>query len=363
MHFNLRPALLLLLVWTCLGSGLLTRAQTAVRIGSPTNGTIYLQPTNVPLTVVISVAVSNEFDAEVELFDGDFRLGSTNLRAHDVLTWSNVAFGEHALAAIQHASAGPATSSIVRVRVDYGGYAIVKPGSVWAYRDGGVDLGTGWRGTNVDQSTWPQGPAKLGFGDDDVVTWVDWRNPATGEVYPTYYFRHAFVVPDAHELSNAAVRLRRDDGAVVYLNGEELFRDNMPAGEVNYLTPALAVVPDELEFIQHWLPPLRLWAGTNYLAVEIHNANPRNEDIGFDLALVADIPTPPPTLSVRRVSSSSLISWPVGFGGFRLESASAMDGTGTSWSEVTNSVGTVQGNLVHTNRLDDGQRFFRLRLE
>src|SRR5437867_40143 len=52
-----------------------------------------------------------------------------------------------------------------------------------------------WRGTNVDMSEWPQGPAKLGFGDDDVVTWVNWLNPANGEVYPTYYFRRAFTVP------------------------------------------------------------------------------------------------------------------------------------------------------------------------
>ena len=27
------------------------------------------------------------------------------------------------------------------------------------------------------------------------------------------------------------VKLLRDDGAVVYLNGEELFRSNMPGGE------------------------------------------------------------------------------------------------------------------------------------
>ena len=36
------------------------------------------------------------------------------------------------------------------------------------------------------------------------------------------------------------VRLVRDDGAVVYLNGREIMRSNMPAGTVDQTTKALA---------------------------------------------------------------------------------------------------------------------------
>lgn len=338
-------------------------AQEAVRFYWPTNGTVFLQPTNVPLTVQISVAVTNDFSAPTDIFDGTNYLGATSLQQHDLLTWSNVAFGEHALVAIHRASTGTVTSSVVRVRVEYGGWAIVPPGSVWAYRDGGVDLGTEWRGTNVDIGTWPQGPAKLGFGDDDVATWVNWLNPTNGEVYPTYYFRHPFMAPAPAALSNLAVRLRRDDGAIVYLNGVELFRDNMPEGEVDYRIYALGTVPDEAELVQRWVNPARLRSGWNHLAVEIHNSGPQSHDIGFDLALIADIPMPPPALAVQRDGTNALVSWPVGYEGYRLESVGALPAGGSNWERLSNRLATVQGRSVHTNRVDQWTRFFRLILE
>jgi hypothetical protein len=355
-----RHVLVLLWFWALVGALTgLGLAQDAVRIYWPTNGIIYLQPTNVPLTIQILVSVTSDFSASTYIYDGTNLLGSTSLRQHHLLSWSNVAFGEHSLWAFHQASIGPQTSSVARVRVEYGGWAMVPPGSVWAYRDGGVELGTDWRGTNADVSFWYQGPAKLGFGDDDVVTQLNWQNPTNGEVFPTYYFRHAFEAPNPSALSNLAARLRRDDGAIVYLNGTELFRDNMPEGEVNYLTRALAVVLDEYEFIQRWIDPTRLGTGTNLLAVEIHNANPQNHDVGFDLALVADIPLPPPCLAIRPSETNVLVSWPRGYDGFQVESASGL----TRWERLTNRPATVEGRWVLTNRVQEPARFFRLRLE
>jgi hypothetical protein len=330
----------------------------AVAISFPTNGTTYFQPTNQPLTVVISVAVTNDFNAPVDLFDGTNFLGSTSLQQHSILTWSNIAFGEHMLQAIHHASAGLATSSVVRVRVDYGGWAIVLPGSVWHYQDSGVDLGKDWQ-TNLDVSAWPQGPAKLGFGDDDVVTWVNFMKP-DGSAWPTYYFRRAFSIPETLTCSNLAVRLRRDDGAIVYLNGEELFRDNMPSGAVQYSTYASSQVPDETEFIQRWVNPSRLRTGPNYLAVEIHNSGAQSMDIGFDLALVADIPVPPPNLTIERLGSNAIVKWPRGYEGYKLESSSVLMSVG--WETVTNQPAQFPSGYGHTNRIEDRMRFFRLSL-
>lgn len=355
-----RGVLLLLRASTGLDLG---AAQEAVRIYSPTNGTVYLQPTNVPLSIRINVAVTNDFNARTDIFDGTNLLGSTSLQQHDVLTWSNVAFGEHVLTAIHHASTGAVTSSVVRVSVEFGGWAMVPPGAVWHYLDSGVDPGPGWNQSNVDVSAWPQGSAKLGFGDDDVVTWVNFLNPTNGEYYPTYYFRHPFTVVDPTAISNLAVRLRRDDGAIVYLNGEELFRDNMPAGAVNYRSYTSGQVPDETEFIQRWVNPARLRTGTNYLAVEIHNSGPVSADIGFDLALVADIPVGLPTLAIQRSATNALVSWTVGYVGYRLESAIALSSDGSGWERITNLPAAVQGRLIHANRADGLTRFFRLRLE
>ena len=352
----------LLLAWIFLGAALEPGLAAGwVGISSPTNGTIYLQPTNQALTVVISVGVTNDFDARTDLFDGTNFLGSTALQQHHVLTWSNIAFGEHTLQAIHHAASGPATSSVVRVRVDYGGWAIILPGSAWFYRDGGLDLGAQWH-TNLDVSMWPQGLAKLGFGDDDVVTWVNFMKP-DGSAWPTYYFRRSFYIPESFTCSNLAVRLRRDDGAIVYLNGEELFRDNMPKGAVQFSTYASGQVSDETEFIQRWVNPNRLRAGTNELEVEIHNSGPQSMDVGFDLSLIADIPVAAPQLALLTQGSNVVVRWPVGYEGYRLESARRISAAASEWETATNQLPPSKAGYAITNTITEPARFFRLRLE
>src|SRR6185436_20025595 len=100
-------------------------------------------------------------------------------------------------------------------------------------------------------------------------------------------FRHAFVVEDPAVLSNTVGRLLRDDGGVVYLNGVEIFRHNMPTGEVAYTTAALAAVEDDDVFYQANAGAGLLVSGTDVVAVEIHQSSGTSSDISFDLELSA----------------------------------------------------------------------------
>ncbi len=79
----------------------------------------------------------------------------------------------------------------------------------------------------------------------------------------------------------------RDDGEVVYLNGTEVYRTNMPTGSINYLTLASSTVVGTEEDIFHEtsVDPGLLVNGTNVLAVEIHQINLTSSDISFDLEL------------------------------------------------------------------------------
>ena len=97
--------------------------------------------------------------------------------------------------------------------------------------------------------------------------------PDSKNRYPTAYFRHAFSVPAATRVPLLRLGLLRDDGAIVYLNGKEIVRNNLPA-EVTHATRALSTVEDEAEsaYTDHMLDPRGLAAGTNYLAVEVHRA-------------------------------------------------------------------------------------------
>ena len=119
--------------------------------------------------------------------------------------------------------------------------SLVSTGSVWSYLDNGSDQGTAWRAPGFDDSTWKNGFAPLGYGDAWIVTTNDF-GPDANNKYVTTYYREIFNVANASAITNLLLRIRRDDGPVVYLNGTEVFRTNMPSGTIGYRTLAPAAV-------------------------------------------------------------------------------------------------------------------------
>ena len=111
----------------------------------------------------------------------------------------------------------------------------INKGSTWKYLDNGSNQGTAWTGVAFDDSSWASGPAELGYGDGDEDTTVDCSAVANCNTnnYITTYFRKTFNVPDKSIYSGLNLSLLRDDGAVVYLNGTEIWRNNMPTGAVS----------------------------------------------------------------------------------------------------------------------------------
>lgn len=147
--------------------------------------------------------------------------------------------------------------------------SMLAAGDTWRYHDAGVDLDTAWQQLGYDDSTWQNGAAPLGFGNGDEATVLA---SETDEKPITVYFRQAFEVAEALLDRPLTARLRLCAGAVVYLNGMEVFRYNLPQGEIGYDTPALVPVTSghEAEFITFPLSGDLLHSGTNVLAVEVH---------------------------------------------------------------------------------------------
>ena len=243
--------------------------------------------------------------------------------------------------------------------VDPRGLALVNENAIWKYLDGGADPGPDWFQPDADLSIWPSGIPQFGFGDGDERTFVYWENPVDGSTYPAYYFRHAFLVADAASYTNLVARLLRDDGAIVYLNGRELFRDNMPAGPVNYRTYAVQAASDENAFTDHWVNPAGLIDGTNHFAVEIHNQGPQSHDISFDLRLIANLPVLPPRLALTRAGTNVVTTWLSSYLGYRLETTAAL--ATDRWGTQTNVITTLN-DFRSTNAISAPARFFRLSL-
>lgn len=164
---------------------------------------------------------------------------------------------------------------------------LIPTGALWAYRDDGSDQGSAWRGVTFDDSAWARGAAQLGYGDGDETTLISYGSNAS-QKFITSYFRRDFSVADPSSFGGLTLRTLRDDGAVVYLNGTEVWRSNMPSGAIASATLASTSIVSSAEttFTAAQIDPTLLVAGTNVLAVEIHQVSPTSSDVSFDLELV-----------------------------------------------------------------------------
>lgn len=172
------------------------------------------------------------------------------------------------------------------VGADFEPKVVIASGSEWKYFDKGAGRDANWMKPDFADDAWSKGAAQLGYGDRDEATAIS--NDSAG--YPTYYFRQRFEVIDPAKLKPLVVRLLRDDGAIVYLNGEEIIRDNMPEGSISHDTFASSTTPAENGFHVYDLSTEKLQAGENVIAVEVHQADAESSDVSFDLELREKIP-------------------------------------------------------------------------
>lgn len=163
---------------------------------------------------------------------------------------------------------------------------LVPEGARWRYRDDGADPGMTWTQPDFIDRAWREGPAQLGFGDGDEATRIsDGASPTNRHV--THYFRHTFTAREVSRVRALTLRLLRDDGAVVYLNGREVHRANLPEGPItrDTLSPTTTGGEDERTWFTAPLDPAALREGENTLAVEVHQSARDSSDLSFDLRL------------------------------------------------------------------------------
>ncbi len=169
---------------------------------------------------------------------------------------------------------------------------IIPYGASWKYLDNGTNQGTAWKNVGFSDSGWKSGAAQLGYGDGDEATVVGYGSNANSK-FITTYFRTTFNVSNPASFSGYTINVRRDDGIVVYINGTEVFRDNMPAGTISYTTLSSTNCADDGGSIEtKTLTPAgsAIVSGANTIAVEIHQTGGTSSDISFDLQLTAAVP-------------------------------------------------------------------------
>ena len=256
-----------------------------VTITSPTNGAVQYGVASVTVATTNLYAQPPATVAKVEFFVNGTTFGQSAASPWQA-TWTSPVEGTNVFFAIMTDSASATyTSAPVRLAIILG-QTLVAAGSVWKYLDTGADLGTAWVVPGFGDSLWASGPAVLGYGNGTEATVVSYGPSATNK-YITTYFRQSFVVTNIAGCTNLILRVKRDDGAVVYLNGVEAARFNLPAGTVTYTNLAYNALDDGTVFFPVNVSPSLLVEGTNVLAVEVHQTSVSSSDLAFDLHLLA----------------------------------------------------------------------------
>jgi uncharacterized repeat protein (TIGR01451 family) len=236
--------------------------------------------------------------------------------------------------------------------------SIIATGDQWNYSNADAQP-TGW----PDVSNLPAGPgaSPLGYGPTGTVgtALTDHR---------TYYFTRAINFNPA-TYSDLTFTLTLDDGAVVYVNGTEVGRANMPAGTPTFTTNASSNLEPEQSFsftISNGAPFIN---GNNIIQVEVHSSalnETGTDDLYFDLQLGGN------SLNQTDNSSSANLSLPPGantikfarlYWGGRITTGMGGDNNinlrtvkfrfnGENYQNLTAAAGTIDKSLVSSSTND-----------
>ena len=286
-----------------------------VSITAPTGGQTFTNPVNITLTATASSPAGGTVTNVTFYYAGTTVIGTLTNSPY-TMVWSNITASSYTLTAKATDTTGlTGTSAGVNITVRPFGYfssqlvgsnSVFGSNSWWRYKDDGSDQGTAWQAWGFDDSSWPAGPGQLGYGDGDEATVVGF-GPDPNNKYITTYFRTAFTVTDASLITNLVGRFLRDDGVVGYLNGVEVIRNGVAAGE-NYLTLAGNAADDGTNFFTTNIVASLLTNGVNVFAAQIHQTLGSSTDISWYLELTASgagTPNAPPTVNITNPINSA----------------------------------------------------------
>jgi hypothetical protein len=175
---------------------------------------------------------------------------------------------------------------------------VVEADASWRFNETGESFDATWAQTSHPEgSNWRKGLGALGFERklNDIVGTPLVQPTLNNPYVATHYFETdlELTADTVERLAHFNIEHLIDDGAVIYINGVEVHRHNMPEGTVDFET--LASGGTEAEWIGvSQLSAANLVAGINRVSVEVHQSSFGSSDVVFGLTL--DLALGPETL-------------------------------------------------------------------
>ncbi|WP_235564068.1 PKD domain-containing protein, partial [Arthrobacter sp. Soil763] len=213
--------------------------------------------------------------------------------------------------------------------------------SDWSWRYEATAPPAGWKEQGFDASSWKTGKGVLGFGSTGLGTNIDVSTGTSTRPLAAYFIK-TFTVDSAASVSKLALKTVADDGVVVYVNGTEVGRSNMPAGTVTFNTYASTATRTSVASaspVTVDVPVYLLRNGTNTIAVETHLNYRATADISFDLSATATVGGTAPNQAPVAKFTSTVSGLAVA-----LDGSTSADADGTiasyAWNYGDNTTGS-----------------------
>ncbi|MFT4225559.1 PKD domain-containing protein [Micropruina sp.] len=199
---------------------------------------------------------------------------------------------------------------------------VIAESANWRYYYDASAPAAAWKTSTFDDSGWSTGAAPIGYGSALVATNLN-PTSVTSDRPRAVYFRTDFTVVDPSRVSQLKLTGVADDGVVIYVNGTEVKRENMPSGSVSHATYATAPPPRTTAAnanpVEVEVPTSLLVAGRNVVSAETHVNYRGTPDVSFKLK--ADI-----TISSTPINRNPVASLTTSVSGLKVD----VDGTGSS---------------------------------
>ena len=165
-----------------------------------------------------------------------------------------------------------------------GDQVLVDSGSSWVYRVGSDRAESEWKTRSWLGGAWSRGKAPLGAGSVNVETEV---NTFFGTPM-SFYARKDVTLTKEQAQQYLKLTTYADDGTVVYVNGKEVARKNMPQGRISANTPATQRPESQnAQLFSVDVPAEYLREGRNAIAVEVHANSHWSNNISFDMQVIS----------------------------------------------------------------------------